>query len=203
MDSANYYNTKKSKSSSTGEPDSGNEASYRIDYRKDREEWSDTAIACLLDAYTEKLNQLNRGNLRGRDWEEVAEAVSDRCAVGCGGGVDGKSKSFKSVEQCKNKIDNLKKRYKVELQRMSNANITTSNWHWFKKIEAIVGNSLTVKNISDDEKVGVANSLSVTKRAKNRYYLDINIRFSYVIGKNRSSTFYWKKNGRMLIGNLE
>lgn len=174
-DSANYYN-KKLKSSAAGggssaatsaEPDSGTEATYRIDYRKDREEWSDTAIACLLDAYTEKLNQLNRGNLRGRDWEEVAEAVSDRCDVG--GGVDGKNKSFKSVEQCKNKIDNLKKRYKVELQRISNGSITTSNWHWFKKIEAIVGNSLTVKTMSDDEKGGGANSLSVARRSKNRY----------------------------------
>ncbi|KAF7820228.1 Uridylate kinase isoform A [Senna tora] len=178
-DSANYYN-KKLKTSATrsggsaatatsGEPDSGTEATYRIDYRKDREEWSDTAIACLLDAYTEKLNQLNRGNLRGRDWEEVAEAVSERCAVVVGGGIDGKNKSFKSVEQCKNKIDNLKKRYKVELQRISNGNVATSNWHWFKKIEGIVGNSLTVKTMSDDEKGVAANSLSVTRRPKNRH----------------------------------
>ncbi|KAL1193936.1 Uridylate kinase PUMPKIN [Cardamine amara subsp. amara] len=49
------------------------------EYRKDREEWSDAAIACLLDAYSDKFTQLNRGNLRGRDWEEVASSVSERC----------------------------------------------------------------------------------------------------------------------------
>ncbi|KAK8553897.1 hypothetical protein V6N12_030877 [Hibiscus sabdariffa] len=69
------------------------------EYRKDREEWSDTAIGCLLEAYMGKLIQLNRGNLRGRDWEEVAVTVSERC-----------EKQSKSVEQCKNKVDNLKKR---------------------------------------------------------------------------------------------
>ncbi|KAK8553898.1 hypothetical protein V6N13_072827 [Hibiscus sabdariffa] len=62
------------------------------EYRKDREEWSDTAIGCLLEAYMGKLIQLNRGNLRGRDWEEVAVTVSERC-----------EKQSKSVEQCKNK----------------------------------------------------------------------------------------------------
>ncbi|KDP45038.1 hypothetical protein JCGZ_01538 [Jatropha curcas] len=119
---------------------SNTSAEYRADYRKDREEWSDTAISCLLDAYTEKYNQLNRGNLRGRDWEEVAEAVSER-----GGG-----NNKKSVEQCKNKIDNLKKRYKVELQRINNSaggfgSGGSSSWHWFKQIEAIMGNSSNAK----------------------------------------------------------
>ncbi|XP_057979513.1 uncharacterized protein LOC131165597 isoform X2 [Malania oleifera] len=124
-----------------GVSDSGSE--YRVDYRKDREEWSDSAISCLLDAYTEKYTQLNRGNLRGRDWEEVAEIVSERCD---------KQKSCKSVEQCKNKIDNLKKRYKVELQRMSNGGMQVSHWHWFKKIEAIVGNSPSFKSVSDEDR---------------------------------------------------
>uniref|UniRef100_A0A5B7BNS9 UMP kinase n=1 Tax=Davidia involucrata TaxID=16924 RepID=A0A5B7BNS9_DAVIN len=118
---------------------------YRVDYRKDREEWSDSAISCLLDAYTEKYMQLNRGNLRGRDWEEVAEIVSERCD---------KQKSCKSVEQCKNKIDNLKKRYKVEFQRMTSGGLMVSHWHWFKKMEAIVGNSASMKSISDEDRSG-------------------------------------------------
>ncbi|GMY23162.1 uridylate kinase PUMPKIN, chloroplastic-like [Fagus crenata] len=126
----------------SGESESGNE-SYRGDNRKDREEWSDTAIACLLEAYTEKYNQLNRGNLRGRDWEEVAEAVADRCVGG------DKTKTNKSVEQCKNKIDNLKKRYKVEMQRMS-ASGTTTHWHWFKKMEVIAANSSSKAGSDED-----------------------------------------------------
>lgn len=114
---------------------------YRGDYRKDREEWSDTAISCLLDVYTEKFTQLNRGNLRGRDWEEVATTVSERC-----------DKQSKSVEQCKNKVDNLKKRYKLERQRMSNGGISASHWPWFKKLEQIVGNSLPSKAAVDEDK---------------------------------------------------
>jgi hypothetical protein len=103
------------------------------DYRKDREEWTDGAISSLLDAYTERFEQLNRGNLRGRDWEDVAAAVTDR---------QGKTSGVKSVEQCKNKIDNLKKRYKVECQRLAGSGSgAASHWPWFKKMEQIVGNS--------------------------------------------------------------
>ncbi|ERN05877.1 uncharacterized protein LOC18434064 isoform X2 [Amborella trichopoda] len=96
--------------------------------KKDREEWSDCAINSLLEAYTEKYVELNRGNLRGRDWDEVAMAVSAR--KGGKGGT-------KSVEQCKNKVDNLKKRYKAERQRMGGSGM--SHWPWFKKMEEIVG----------------------------------------------------------------
>lgn len=113
------------------------------EYRKDREEWSDAAIGCLLDAYSDKFTQLNRGNLRGRDWEEVASTVSERC-----------EKLIKSVEQCKNKIDNLKKRYKLERHRMSNGSLSASHWPWFKKMEDIVGNSLATKGASDDDRSG-------------------------------------------------
>lgn len=152
----------------------GGTESYRGggDYRKDREEWSDTAIACLLEAYTEKFNQLSRGNLRGRDWEEVAEMVSERCGGGGSGGEKHSTSSnnkstYKSVEQCKNKIDNLKKRYKVELQRMNNGALTVSNWHWFKNIEAIVGSSVAVKSGSDEERsAGVQSNVA---RQSKRY----------------------------------
>ncbi|KAJ6727360.1 URIDYLATE KINASE [Salix purpurea] len=133
----NNNNNKRSKSNSITEIESSD---YR-DYRKDREEWSDMAISCLLEAYTEKYNQLNKGNLRGRDWEEVAEAVSER----------GGSNNKKSVEQCKNKIDNLKKRYKVELQRIGGSG---SSWHWFKHIEAIMGNACNGKSGGGGESDG-------------------------------------------------
>uniref|UniRef100_A0A0D9ZKD4 UMP kinase n=1 Tax=Oryza glumipatula TaxID=40148 RepID=A0A0D9ZKD4_9ORYZ len=95
------------------------------------EEFSDGGD--LLDSYTDRFEQLNRGNLRGRDWEDVAAAVTDG---------QGKSSGGKSVEQCKNKIDNLKKRYKVECQRLAGSGASAvSHWPWFKKMEQIVGNS--------------------------------------------------------------
>ncbi|XVF76296.1 hypothetical protein PTKIN_Ptkin13bG0255000 [Pterospermum kingtungense] len=126
------------------------------EYRKDREEWSDAAIGCLLDAYMEKLTQLNRGNLRGRDWKDVAAAVTERC-----------EKQSKSVEQCKNKVDNLKKRYKLERHRMSDGGITVSHWPWFKKMEEIVGNSLPVKAVADDDRGGASPGTAV--RQSKRY----------------------------------
>ncbi|CAA2968773.1 UMP kinase [Olea europaea subsp. europaea] len=128
------------------------------DYRKDREEWSDTAIACLLEAYTDKFVQLNRGNLRGRDWEEVAATVSDRC-----------DKQSKSVEQCKNKVDNLKKRYKLERHRLSNGGLSASHWPWFQQMEQIVGNSIAAKAAADEEKNSVSGGSSICTRQPKRY----------------------------------
>ncbi|KAH7512082.1 hypothetical protein FEM48_Zijuj12G0052700 [Ziziphus jujuba var. spinosa] len=147
---ASYGYKKPKPSPATGGASSGGGG----EYRKDREEWSDAAIACLLDAYTEKFTQLNRGNLRGRDWEEVAATVSERCERQC-----------KSVEQCKNKVDNLKKRYKLERHRMSNGGISASHWPWFKKMEQIVGNSLPMKVASDEEK-GAGSSGNTTRQSK-------------------------------------
>ncbi|KAJ1691844.1 hypothetical protein LUZ63_015999 [Rhynchospora breviuscula] len=103
----------------------------RAEFRKDREEWSDGAIEALLDAYSHRFELLNRGNLRGRDWEDVAAAVSHNCS----GDRDGKGKT---VEQCKNKIDNLKKRYKVECHRLSTGGLSVTHWPWFAKLDVIV-----------------------------------------------------------------
>ncbi|KAL3825815.1 hypothetical protein ACJIZ3_021844 [Penstemon smallii] len=122
------------------------------DYRKDREEWSDTAIACLLEVYSEKFVQLNRGNLRGRDWEEVAATVSERC-----------EKQAKSVEQCKNKVDNLKKRYKLEKHRLSNGGVLTSHWPWFKQMDQIVA-MLIAREVSMACRVGVEVAIVVGGR---------------------------------------
>ncbi|KAL6569071.1 hypothetical protein OROGR_000796 [Orobanche gracilis] len=127
------------------------------EYRKNREEWSDAAIVCLLEAYTEKFTQLNRGNLRGRDWEEVATVVSDRC-----------ENQLKSVEQCKNKVDNLKKRYKLERHRINSGCISTSHWPWFKHMEHIIGNSHPSK-FSDEDKAVVVSSAGNSPRQSKRY----------------------------------
>ncbi|CAI9097850.1 OLC1v1034363C2 [Oldenlandia corymbosa var. corymbosa] len=152
-DSGTPYLYKRSRvcSSATGQGGGGG-----VEYRKDREEWSDPAIAYLLDAYTEKFIILNRGNLRGRDWEDVAAIVTERCG-----------KQSKSVEQCKNKVDNLKKRYKLERHRLNNGGVSASHWPWFKQMELIVGNSSSSgKGAADDEKSagGSANSSKQSKR---------------------------------------
>ncbi|KAL3646838.1 hypothetical protein CASFOL_009382 [Castilleja foliolosa] len=103
------------------------------DYRNDWE-WSDAAIACLLEAYNDKFLQLSRRNLRARDWEEVAATVSERC-----------KNQAKSVEQCKNKVDDLKKRYKLKRHPVRNGSVLVSHWPWFKQMEKIVDNSTAAK----------------------------------------------------------
>ncbi|XP_057745800.1 uridylate kinase PUMPKIN, chloroplastic [Arachis stenosperma] len=155
---ASYGFNKRSKLSASASGSAS--ACSGAEYRKDREEWSDTAIVCLLDAYTEKFTQLNRGNLRGRDWEEVAAVVSERC-----------ENQSKSVEQCKNKVDNLKKRYKLERHRISSGCITASHWPWFKHMENIVGNSLSAGKFpgGDEDKAIVASTAGNSPRQPKRY----------------------------------
>ncbi|KAI4300403.1 hypothetical protein L6164_033786 [Bauhinia variegata] len=102
-----------------------------------------------------EIQPVNRGNLRGRGWEEVAAIVSERC-----------ENQSKSVEECKNMVDNLKKRYKLERHNMSTGYISTSHWPWFKRMGQIVGNSLSLKIAAEEVKgVGPAgNSLGQWKR---------------------------------------
>ncbi|KAK6929114.1 Myb/SANT-like DNA-binding domain 4 [Dillenia turbinata] len=166
---------------------------YRFDYRKDREEWSDAAIACLLEAYTEKYTQLNRGNLRGRDWEEVAEIVNEH-----------KSRT-KSVEQCKNKIDNLKKRYKVEVQRINRGGLVASNWHWFKKIELIVNSSQGFRGGVDEESA-VGDSgfmLSHSKRSMPSNVSFVNSMKSKPISNPKWRRVVFKISGAALANNCQ
>lgn len=89
--------------------------------------------------------------------------VSERC-----------ENQSKSVEQCKNKVDNLKKRYKLERHRLSNGGVSTSHWPWFKQMEQIVGNSIAAKAAAEEEKssgvAGASYSTRQTKRYTFEYY---------------------------------
>ncbi|KAM7526827.1 hypothetical protein LguiA_016729 [Lonicera macranthoides] len=186
----NPYHYKRLKKDVAGDS-TGRES--RGDYRKDREEWSDSAIACLLDAYTEKFTQLSRGNLRGRDWEEVAVIVSAGCD----------KKSRKSVEQCKNKIDNLKKRYKVELQRMNSGGLTGSQWHWYKQMEVIVGNA---NSVSDEDRSGGGSSAYMLRQPKrftpNNAALGTSVK-SKSMPNPKWRRVVFKISGTALVGNCQ
>ncbi|KAL3690302.1 hypothetical protein R1sor_016611 [Riccia sorocarpa] len=96
---------------------------------KDREEWSDGAIECLLDAYEEKYTKLDRGHLKGRDWEEVSSVVNRRC---------GAQKTAKGVMNCKYKMDTLKRRYKVEKDKKRSSGSIKSRWPWYARMEQLV-----------------------------------------------------------------
>jgi len=55
----------------------------------------------------EKFHALDRNNFRSKDWGEVAKQVNTHCA---------NEKTHKTQEQCRMKVDSLKKRYR-QVQR--------------------------------------------------------------------------------------
>ncbi|KAE8686651.1 Trihelix transcription factor ASIL2 [Hibiscus syriacus] len=87
--------------------------------------WSDGATSTLIEAWGDRYVRLNRGNLRQKDWGEVADAVNS--------GRDG-VKPKKTDVQCKNRMDTLKRKYKQE-----RAKPPPSKWAFFNRIEVLIG----------------------------------------------------------------
>lgn len=93
-----------------------------------RDEWSEGGVLSLLDVYESKWALRNRAKLKGTDWEEIARQVSDR---NCG------SKSLKTPNQCKNKMESMKKRYRAESAGASNPVLGTS-WQFYARMESLL-----------------------------------------------------------------
>ena len=92
-----------------------------------REEWSARAVALFLDLYEEKYFEMDRGSFRSKDWEQLVE----RFNMEGGGG--------KSVKQCRDKMDSLKKRHKLERGRKASTGAETCSWMWFDKMDGMFG----------------------------------------------------------------
>ncbi|CAN6485982.1 unnamed protein product [Victoria cruziana] len=91
--------------------------------RPKRDEWSEGAVATLLDAYEAKWVMRNRAKLKSEDWEDVARRVSARA---------NSTKPPKTLTQCKNKIESMKKRYRYEC---NNANVS---WPLFHRLDSLL-----------------------------------------------------------------
>lgn len=88
--------------------------------------WSEGSTAVLIEAWGERHLRCNRGNLRQNDWKEVSDAVNrQETAAG---------KPSKTDVQCKNRIDTLKKKYKIEKAKPS-----PSNWPFFNRLDFLIG----------------------------------------------------------------
>ena len=97
-----------------------------------REEWSEQATDAVIDDWGEKHLAINRGKLKKQEWDEVAEKVSTRL----GGG-----KNTKTWLQCKNKIDSIKKKYKiVSLQRASGTQ--KREWRLYDRVDSLLGGAM-------------------------------------------------------------
>ncbi|CAN4084209.1 unnamed protein product [Withania somnifera] len=96
--------------------------------------WTEQATWTLVDAWGRRYMELNRGNLRQKDWQQVSDSVN---------ALHGHTKkSWRTDVQCKNRIDTLKKKYKVEKAKIIESNGTlTSSWPFFERLDMLIGNS--------------------------------------------------------------
>jgi hypothetical protein len=105
--------------------------------------WSEDATSTLVDAWGERYLDLNRGNLRQKHWQEVADAVNDVHAAG------NNKKARRTDVQCKNRIDTLKKKYKIEKARVSESDGGyQSPWPFFSRLDILIGDTFPVKKLS-------------------------------------------------------
>ncbi|CAA6661151.1 unnamed protein product [Spirodela intermedia] len=89
-----------------------------LPYREDC--WSEGATSTLIDAWGDRFLELNRGT----------------CARSSG------RRPPRSDIQCKNRIDTLKKKYKVEKARITNSGgALSSQWAFFDRLDALIGSS--------------------------------------------------------------
>ncbi|KAI9093366.1 hypothetical protein K1719_027380 [Acacia pycnantha] len=102
--------------------------------------WSEDATFTLIDAWGERHLELNRGNLRQKHWQEVADAVNANH-----GHV---KKARRTDVQCKNRIDTLKKKYKIEKNKVIDFDGNyTSPWPFFNRLDALIGDAFPVKRL--------------------------------------------------------
>ncbi|XP_008782031.1 trihelix transcription factor ASIL1-like [Phoenix dactylifera] len=92
--------------------------------RSKSDEWSEGAVASLLDAYEAKWVLRNRAKLKGQDWDNVARQVSARA---------GSTRPAKTPTQCKNKVESMKKRFRSE-----SAAGGGSRWPLFPRLDRLV-----------------------------------------------------------------
>ncbi|KAJ0771257.1 putative transcription factor Trihelix family [Helianthus annuus] len=98
--------------------------------------WSEGATAVLIDAWGERYLELSRGNLKQKHWKEVADIVSSR---------EDYLKTPKTDIQCKNRIDTVKKKYKLEKAKIATGG-GPSSWRFYDRLDQLIGPMANAKN---------------------------------------------------------
>ncbi|TXG55036.1 hypothetical protein EZV62_020292 [Acer yangbiense] len=99
--------------------------------------WSEDATATLIGAWGERYLNANRGNIRQHHWQELADAVNSRHGLN------------RTDIQCKNRIDTVKKKYKVEKARVSKSESEedyVSTWPFFQTMDGLFGSKITKRS---------------------------------------------------------
>ncbi|EPS71135.1 6b-interacting protein 1, partial [Genlisea aurea] len=95
--------------------------------------WSMEATRTLIEAWGSHYLELNRGNLRQKHWQAVADTVNARHGV--------TAKLQRTDVQCKNRIDTIKKKYKIEKAKSSQSRGRyRSSWPHFGSLDSLIGN---------------------------------------------------------------
>ncbi|KAL3632220.1 hypothetical protein CASFOL_025204 [Castilleja foliolosa] len=115
--------------------------------------WSEEATRTLIDAWGAHYLQLNRGNLRQKHWQEVADTVNALHATS--------AKLRRTDVQCKNRIDTTKKKYKIEKSKtVKSHGRYISPWAHFESLDSLIGDSFSkVHNSSSSTANGPSRSL--------------------------------------------
>ncbi|KAL3682215.1 hypothetical protein R1sor_000237 [Riccia sorocarpa] len=121
-----------------------------------RDDWTESATHVLLEVWGERYISLNKGNLKQEDWEEVAEVVSSV------------SKTHKTDVQCKNRLDTLKKKYKVERHKQSVIGSSDSKWPFYKRLDQLLSATFKRAEIPNGIDAGVPVKSSVDREDSNR-----------------------------------
>jgi hypothetical protein len=110
-----------------------------------RDEWSESGIVRLLEAYEAKWLLRNRAKLKWSDWVDIAREVSVHCAddaaaAGKPPGGGGGGNSAKTPNQCKNKIESMKKRYRAESAAVARAGPAAAgpSWRFFGRMDGLL-----------------------------------------------------------------
>eukprot|EP00252_Welwitschia_mirabilis_P014923 TRINITY_DN32997_c0_g1_i1.p1 TRINITY_DN32997_c0_g1~~TRINITY_DN32997_c0_g1_i1.p1 ORF type:complete len:299 (-),score=27.03 TRINITY_DN32997_c0_g1_i1:148-1044(-) len=100
-------------------------------------EWHPETVGCLLDSYADKCMTI-KGYLKLKDWEDIVNMVNSHCQS---------SNSLpKTLKQCRDKVENLKRRYKLEKKKHfrnvdqngeGGGNVSV-NWSFFEKLDFIM-----------------------------------------------------------------
>ncbi|XP_059277033.1 trihelix transcription factor ENAP2-like [Lycium ferocissimum] len=96
--------------------------------------WSEAATHTLIEAWGSHYLELKRGNLRQKHWQEVANSVN---------ALHGHTKKqYRTDIQCKNRIDTLKKKYKIEKARVSQSHGRyVPQWPFFNSLDVLIGDN--------------------------------------------------------------
>jgi len=92
-------------------------------------EWHPSTVLRLLESYGEKCGTI-KGYLKIKDWDDIVRTVNAHC--------DASNISPKTMKQCRDKVENLKRRYKLEKRRAANRGLSSVNWSFFHKLEEIM-----------------------------------------------------------------